>query len=366
LVIFQFSISICLIISSIFIYKQLTFLQNKDLGFERENVVVLNNASGLGMNKNAFIDALKRQSVVTGISVSSHVPPEVNYSDLYQPINAAEKEVGMTYYSADPDHLETLGFKMIQGRFFSSEYPSDSGVVIINEAAARMIGWDEPLGQRISGLGANPADAREVIGVIKDFNYQSLHDEINPLIIFPGSDGDKISIRLAGGDIFNDLKTIEAKWKEMAENTPFEYSFIDQDFDAKFRAEQRLGKIFLLFTSFAILVAALGLFGLATFTAEQRAKEIGVRKAMGASIFSIIRMLSNEYTKLVLISFVIAAPITWFIVSKWLENFAYKTGLSVFGFVVGGLVALFIAWITVGYRCYRAASRNPVDSLRYE
>ncbi|MFC2125650.1 ABC transporter permease [Bacteroidota bacterium] len=367
LVIFQFTISIAMIISTVFIYKQLTYLQNKELGFDKENVVILNNADGLGLNKNAFIDALKRQSEISGISVSSHVPPDVNYSDLYKPVNGSEKEVGMTYYFADPDHLKTLGFKMVQGRFFSYDFPSDSSAVVINEAAARLIGWDDPLGQKINTvIGTSSEDAREIIGVVKDFHFQSLHDEINPLVIFPGSDGDKISIRLIGGNVFNELKMIEEKWKAMAENAPFEFSFIDQEFDAKFRAEQRLGKIFLLFTTFAILVAALGLFGLATFTAEQRAKEIGVRKAMGASVFSIIRMLSTEYTKLVLISFIIAVPVTWFVISSWLENFAFKTSMSSVVFIIGGLIALFIAWVTVGYRCYRAATKNPVNSLRYE
>jgi putative ABC transport system permease protein len=367
LVIFQFTMSIGLIICTLLIYKQLQYLQNKDFGFDKNNVLVIRNAESLGSSKIAFKEELLKLPEVLNASVCNLVPPDVNYSDVFRPRGEDTQERGSNYCIVDEDLLKTLKLSMVDGRFFSKEFPSDSRAVVINEAAARLLGWENPVGQKLQTFWKeDDEDVREVIGVVKDYNFQSLEEEITSLVIFLGTEGNNLLVRLTPGDVNRKINLIQSKWKSFAHGASFDYSFIADNFNAKFRKEQQLSKIFLVFTCLAIIIASLGLLGLATFTAEQRSKEIGIRKAMGASSNGIVKLMSMEYLKLIFISFIIAIPLSYGMINWWLKNFAYKTNLGVISFLIGGVIALFIAILSVGYQSIKAASRNPVDSLRYE
>ena len=367
LVIFQFTMSTGLIICTLLIYKQLQYIQHKDPGFDRNNLIVLKNAGSLGTNKNAFREELLKMAEVESASICNLVPPDVSYSDLFRPVGEDIQERGSNYCFADENLASTLKLTMVAGRFFSKEFPSDVNGVVINEAAARLLGFDKPVGEKIQTFwkGSN-TDTREIIGVVKDYNFQSLEEEITSLLIFNGKEGDNIVVRLTPGDINNKINRIEAKWKSFPESGSFDYAFISDNFNARFRKEQQLGSIFLLFTILAIVIASLGLLGLASFTAEQRSKEIGIRKAMGSSSGGIIKLLSMEYLSLIFYSLIIAALLSYIIINWWLNNFAYKTRIGILSFVVGGIISLLIAILSVGYQSLKAASGNPVDSLKYE
>ncbi len=367
LVIFQFTMSTGLIICTLLIYKQLQYIQNKDLGFDKNNLIVLKNAGSLGTNKNAFKEELLKMPEVEDASICNLVPPDVSYSDLFRPVGEDIQERGSNYCIADENLMSTLKLTMVDGRFFSKEFPSDITGVVINEAAARLFGFDNPVGEKIQTFWKKDSlDTREIIGVVKDYNFQSLEEEITSLLIFQGKAGDNVVVRLTSGDINNKINSIESKWKSFPESGSFDYSFISDDFNAKFRKEQQLGSIFLVFTILAIVIASLGLLGLASFTAEQRSKEIGIRKAMGASSGGIIKLLSMEYLNLIFVSVFIAALLSYIIINWWLNNFAYKTNIGVFSFVAGGIIAVLIAILSVSYQSLKAASGNPVDSLKYE
>jgi len=367
LVIFQFTMSIGLIICTLLIFKQLRYLQNKDMGFDSNNVLVIKNAESLGSDKKAFKDEILKMPEVLNVSICNLVPPDVDYSDLFRPVGEDHKERGCNYCIVDEDLLETLKLSMVEGRFFSKEFTSDSRAVVINEAAARLFGWENPVGQKIQTFWKeNDEDKREVIGVVKDYNYQSLEEEVTSLVIFPGTEGNNLLVRLTPGDVSRKINMIQSVWKSFPNKGSFDYSFVTDDFNAKFKKDQQLSKIFFVFTLLAIVIASLGLLGLATFTSEQRSKEIGVRKAMGASSNGIVKLISEEYLNLIAISFIIAIPLSYFIINLWLKNFAYKTNIGVVSFIVGGLIAVVIAFLSVGYQSLRAASRNPVESLKYE
>ena len=367
LVTFQFTISIILIISTLLIYKQLNHLEQRDLGFNKENVLVVNNANALGNNKLAFKEELKKMTGINNVSITSSVPPQVFYSDIFKPLDGSDSEIGINYCFADYDLLYTMDMTMASGRFFSKDISSDSSAVIINEAAARKMTWSDPVGEKIQTLwGENKIDKRDIIGVVKDFNFQTLKKEIMPLIIFPGSQGNLLLVRLSPGDYRQKISGIENSWKSLTAESTFDFSFIDADFDSLYRKDQQIGMIIFIFTMLAILVACLGLLGLATFTAEQRSKEIGIRKSLGASSISIVGLLSVEYLKLIAIAFVIAIPAAFSIIRWWLNNFAFKVNIGVLVFLTGGIIVAVIALLSVSYQSIKAANSNPVDSLKYE
>jgi putative ABC transport system permease protein len=367
LVTFQFTMSTGLIICTLLMYKQLQYIQNKDLGFDKRNLIVLKNAGSLGTNKNAFKEELLKMPEVEDASICNLVPPDVIHSDLFRPAGEDLQQRGSNYCIADEDLMSTLKLTMVDGRFFSKEFSSDVNGVVINEAAARLFGFDNPVGEKIQTFWKeNNLDTREIIGVVKDYNFQSLEEAITSLLIFQGKEGDNIIVRLTSGDINNKINLIKSKWKSFPESGSFDYSFISDDFNAKFRKEQQLGSIFLVFTLLAIVIASLGLLGLVSFTTEQRSREMGIRKAMGASSAGIIKLLSMEYLNLIFVSFFIAALLSYLIINWWLNNFAYKTDIGVLSFIAGGIISVLIAILSVGYQSLKAASRNPVDSLKYE
>ncbi len=367
LVVFQFAVSIILIISTLLIYKQLNHLEQRDLGFNKENVLVVNNANALGYNKGTFKEILKNITEIKDVSISSAVPPNVFYSDIFKPMDGTDSEIGMNYCYVDDDLLSTMEMELVAGRFFSKDIPSDSNAVVINEAAAKKMAWDQAVGEKIQTLqGEGNSDRRDIIGVVKDFNFQTLKKEIMPLIMFPGTEGNLLLVRLSPGDYQQKISAIENAWKSMTAESTFDFSFVDADFDALYRKDQQIGTIISIFTVLAILVACMGLLGLATFTAEQRSKEIGIRKSLGASSFSIVGLLSTEYLKLIAVSFVLAAPASYFIITWWLANFAFKVDIGFLVFIIGGILVAIIALLSVSYQSIKAANNNPVDSLKYE
>jgi len=374
LVVFQFTVSIALIICTIIVFQQLKYTQNKDLGLNKENVVVIANTKRLGSNEETFRQEITKQNGIMNASISSSIPTKNNFGDGYVPEPTETdkplmKDIGLSSFMVDENFIPTLKMHVLQGRNFSKEF-SDSASVILNETAAKMIGWKIAVGKYLSYPGN---DQRfKLIGVVKDFNVASLRETVEPFALFHTSsqtynlNTSYISVRLQAGNINNYLQQLEDKWKNFAPNTPFDYSFLDNDFDALYRSEQRMGTVFGIFTFLSLFVACLGLFGLSVFTAERRKKEIGVRKVLGASVQSVVALLSKDFLKLILLSAVIAFPVAWFSMNKWLEDFAYRISIGWSVFIIAGFAALLIALLTISFQAIKAAIANPVKSLRTE
>jgi putative ABC transport system permease protein len=365
LVVFQFALSIFLIIFTIVVYQQITFMQERNLGMDKHNLLVVNNAWKLDKNQVSFKNTLLEQTGIVDASFTNNNFPGVNNTTVFKAAGSEQDHIMGVYY-ADVDNQRTMRFEMKEGRFFSTDSPADTLGIVLNEAAVKEFGFDKPLEEEI--LYNDNEDGLErlkVIGVYKDFNFESLRDKVRPLAIRFTRTAGRLMVRYEG-DPTKAIATIEKLWKTQTENEPIQYSFMDQNFDRLFRSEQRMGQVFGVFSALAIFIACLGLFALAAFTAEQRTKEIGIRKAMGASMPSLIVLLSKEFTRLVLIAFVPAALAGWYIASNWLQGFEYRVEISPLIFVGSGLAAMTIAWVTVGYQSIKAAGTNPVNSLRYE
>jgi putative ABC transport system permease protein len=275
----------------------------------------------------------------------------------------------MQTWEIDHDYLKTLGMELIKGRNFSKEFGTDSTAIIINETTAKILGYPDPIGKSIyySGDGSGGSvTPLQIIGVVKNFNFESLHHNVGPLCFRLGKSTGIASFKVSTANVKELVTKVETTWKRMAPGMPFSYRFLDEAFDNMYRAEQRMGKLALGFSILAIVVACMGLFGLATFAAEQRVKEIGIRKVLGASVSGIVEMLSVDFIKLVLLSALIAFPISWWAMNKWLMNFAYRIDISWWIFLVAAVIAIFIALTTISYQAIRAALMNPVKSLRTE
>jgi len=365
LVTFQFWVSIVLIICTSIVYKQLKFVQTKNLGIAKEQVMVIDNTRRLGDDRNAYKNAITSQAGIVSASYSNNAIPGVNNTTLFRSASSENDHIMATYF-ADHNHQQALGFEMVEGRFFSKDFPSDSLAVVINEAAVRELGWENPLNERLISFDTDEEVSMQVIGVAKDFNFESLKSFVRPLVLALTDRGNVMMVRFEGEATESVIKMAEQEWKNIADTEPFEYSFLDDDFDELFRAEQRLGRVFTTFTILAIFIACLGLFGLAAYSAEQRGKEIGVRKVMGASIWSISKTLSTEFTKLVGLAFILAIYPAYYLMNVWLADFANRIEISAMVFVLAGAVAFLIAVLTVSYQSLKAASTNPVNVLRSE
>lgn len=370
LVVFQFFISIGLIISSMIVYKQLNHLQKVNIGFDKANVLNLLHTMNLQHNAEAFRNELLQHPEIEGASYANRLPPNLDWSSVFRP-QGTEQDHLLSMYYADYDQLQTMGYTMAKGRFFSRDFLSDSTAVILNETAARQLGWLENYDGKVLMSFNNSKDALgtplKVIGIMEDFNFETLKNRVKPMAIMLGSSPNlEMAIRLSGGNVGEKIKWIETIWKKYAPQAPFEYSFLDENFDALFRAEQRMSKIILIFTCLAILIACLGLFGLASFTAEQRSKEISIRKVMGATVAQVIMLLSKDFTKLVVISFIIAIPVTWYGLNQWLQGFAYRINFDAVVLLISGALSIAIAIFTISFQALKAAMGNPVDSLRSE
>ena len=365
LVVFQFSISIFLIIATIIVYNQLEYMQQRDLGFDKHHVLYLHNIDRLGTNKEPFRNALSTRSDVQAASFTNNSFPGVNNTTVFKSARSDQDHIMGLFYG-DYEHQNVMKFRMVKGRFFSKDFPSDSVAIILNEAGAKEFGWTDPLNEEILYSGGGPKEMRlKVIGIFHDFNFESLKEKVRPLAIMLGKTNNTLAVRY-NGNPKEVISGIGAQWKQFATGEPFQYKFLDENYDELFRSEQRLGRIFTAFSGLAIFIACLGLFALAAFTAEQRTKEIGIRKAMGATVGSLTLMMSKEFTWLVIIAFGLVIVPTWFAVNWWLESFAYRTEVNPLVFVLGGVVAVVVAWLTVSYQSLKAASSSPVTSLRYE
>jgi putative ABC transport system permease protein len=367
LVVFQFSISIILLVGTFVVSSQMEYVRDKELGFTKNNVVVITGAEVIGQQREAFKNELLQDSNVFCASASFHIPGKAFSSYSFEP-EGVPGDAGNIYQlkvcQSDFDYVRTLKLKMAEGRFFSCNHPNDANSIIINESAARRFGWKDPVGKRISSGNRHFT----VIGVIKNFHFESLHQEIRPLVILHlrENPADYISVRINTENIKKTLAFLENKWKKFVPDRPFDYFFLEDGLNKLYSQEKRSGQLFGIFCTLAVFIACLGLFGLASFTAEQKTKEIGVRKVLGANGYNIVLLLTKEFTKWIITANVVAWPIAYFVMNKWLQNFAYRTNMRISIFILSGLLAFVIALITVSYQSIKAAIANPVDTLKYE
>ncbi len=368
LVVVQFSISVFLIIGTIIITKQMNYVKNKQLGYNQEQTVVVPiDNKDIYKNINAFKTSLHNESKVQSVSLMSGEPGGFFDGYTFDVEGHAEKWNARTEF-ADFEFVKTLGLKIIAGRDFSASFPTDTtNAVLINKTAATKLGWtpEQAVGKWIKNTVQDTAK-RSIIGVVADFNFQSLKSDIDPLVIAPNIDRRVVLIKLAPGNIQQDVALVQKTYKKFASAYPFEYRFLDQQFDKMYKKDLRQQTILTVFACLAIFVACLGLFGLASFTATKRFKEIGVRKVLGSSVKDIVVLLSKDLLKPVLIATCIALPAGYWAMNKWLQNFAYKTSLSWWIFLLAALITFGIAFITVGIKAIKAAVANPVESLRSE
>lgn len=371
LVVFQFAISIALIIATIVVFQQLHFMQNKTLGFDTEQELVINDTYLLQQTQQVLKEQLLSDSRVISLTLTRDVPVASKTHDGTQAFAKAttqkEKsaEIHIDKFHVDEDYVKTLGLKIIKGRNLSREFTTDSSAVVINESAVGAFGLTDtdPIGKTIVMSGQHEYS---IIGVVKDFHYASVKEKITPMVMLLGGNNGSIIAKVKTSAINGLLADVKNKWNALNPGGPFSYSFIDEKFASVYAAEEKTGKIFTLFAAISIIIASLGLFGLSAFSTEQRTKEIGVRKVLGASIQNVVLLLSKEFLYMVLIAFILAVPLTWFAMHKWLQEFAYRISISWYTFVLAGISALLIAFLTVSFQAIRAAVVSPVKSLRTE
>ncbi|ADB40593.1 ABC transporter permease [Spirosoma linguale] len=370
LVVVQFFISITLMVSTAVVYQQLNYIQNKKLGYDKEQVLVLPETWLLGTNEEAFRNQLMQDSRVVNVSTSGYLPagPGNNNNFFVYPESQSTQIVKTLRYDVDYNYIPTLGIQLATGRNFSKTYGTDSTGIILNETAARTLGWAKnALGHSLSRADQDgKVMTYRVIGVVKDFHFKSLHEPITPLVMVLSSNSGTVIAKVKTKDISGLLASLKTQWNRFTTDAPFTYAFLDERFNATYRAEQKTGLILGIFAGLTIFVACLGLFGLATFTAEQRTKEIGVRKVLGASVLGIVSLLSKDFLKLVGIALVLAVPVSWWAMTKWLQDFAYKIDISWWVFALAGVLAVVITLLTVSFQSVKAALMNPVKSLKSE
>lgn len=370
LVVLQFAISGGLLVGTAVVSKQLRYVQTKDLGFHKEQVAILGNAWLLGDRVEAFRDEILRHPFILNATISGYLPvssqrdfgaviPKGQFSD--------KRTTPMQKFRVDYDYIKTMGMKIVAGRDFAREYSTDGDAVIINQAAARHFGWPDPLGKEIL-IPRTMTDMHDcrIIGVVDDFHYDSLKKAVGPLVMTLGESRDSISFRFEAGRASETVGLLREVWNRLAPGQPFEYSFLDDRFGDVYKAEEKLGTVFGILSGLAVFVACLGLLGLASFLAEQRTKEIGIRKALGATAGEVTGLLLKEFAKWVLAANLIAWPLAYFAMRRWLQGFAYRTGIGAGVFLLSGLAVLAIAVLSVGFQAVKAALANPADCLRYE
>jgi putative ABC transport system permease protein len=366
LVIFQFSLSILLIICTLIISNQFSYIHNKKLGFNKDDIVYFtSHIRSEDPRLESFKKDLSNHPDILSITRGDNPVNDKFTRNTYE-YNWTGKEEGndvqFNILNGDVDYAKTFQLEMKEGRFFSSEFPTDSFAMVINEQAAKVMGFKNPVGEILTGWQGSKST---IIGVVKDFHYKSMHSKIEPLVMTFGS-RQSFFIRMKPGTTASTIDFINNTFK--SNDLPFrlDLHYLDEDYDNLYRYEQKIGKIFGYFSFLAIIISCLGLIGLSSFMAERRTKEIGIRKTNGAKSHEIFFLLSKEYIIWVLISIIIASPIAWYFMNKWLQNFAYRTNLNLWVFVLAGVTALIVALLTVGFQSYKAACKNPVDALRYE
>jgi len=375
LVVFQFGISIALIITTMIVFQQLRYMQQASLGYDKEHILTLPYYPALNDQYESFRNTLLRNSNIKDVGRSSRIPTgrlldgqgaQAPGNDSMVPVKA-----DIRYVAADYDFIPTYGVHIVAGRNFSRDYGTDTASFILNEAAVRAVGWKSPQ----EAVGKNfkyGGQMGHIVGVTNDFHFESLHQTIAPLILVmptPAQAANSygyLSIKISGGNIPSALATIKDTWQKFLPELPYQYTFLDENFAKLYEAEQRQGTIFIIFACLAIFIACLGLFGLSAFSITQRVKEIGVRKVLGANVSTIVALLSKDFLKLVLIAAIISFPIAWYAMHNWLQDFAYRINIQWWVFVVAGILAALIALITVSFQAIKAALANPVKSLRTE
>ncbi|WP_183567603.1 ABC transporter permease [Mucilaginibacter sp. SP1R1] len=366
LVVFQFTTSIILIISTIVIYNQMQYILNKKVGFEKDQVLMIQGTNTLDNEVKNFKNELLKLPAVESASISDFLPvsgTKRNGNEFHNEGKVKEEAgAGGQFWDIDADYLKTFGMKLVAGRNFNPEMKTDSQAVIVNQTLVKKLNIKNPIGKRIVNYGAPML----IIGVVQDFNFESLRDGIEPLVMHLSNSNSIVSVKLKTGNIKNTLEQITATWKSFSPNQPIRYTFMDESFANMYADVQRMGRIFTSFAVLAIIIACLGLFALAAFMAEQRSKEIGIRKVLGASIGNITTLLSINFIKLVLIAIIIASPVAWWAMTKWLQEFSYRINISWWMFALAGMVAVVIAVATVSYQSIKAALMNPVKSLKTE
>jgi putative ABC transport system permease protein len=364
LVVVQFAISTFLIIATVVVYSQLSYMQNRDLGLDQHNLINIGNTRVLGEGRASFKNSVEALAGVSGSSYTNNAFPGVDNTTIVRKKESEQDFLTGMYY-ADWDHLDVMKLSLKEGRFFSREVGSDTMTCVINEAAVKEFGLESPVNSELIDFQGEKPSTIKVIGVVKDFNFESLRTNIRPMVIQLVKESRNLVVRYSG-DPSQLVSALEDLWKKSAPGEPFQYTFVDQDFGRLFRAEMQLKDVFLAFTSITIFIACLGLFALAAFTTEQRTKEIGIRKAMGASSLKLTVLLSKEFTLLVLLAVVPALAAGWFLSGWWLNEFVYRVEISPLVFVACGAASVLIAWVTVSYQALKAAGTSPVTSLRYE
>jgi len=365
LVVFQFSISIFLLISTLIIHKQLDLFQSKNLGFDREQILVVKNANLLGGQKNSFKNELNQYFNIESVTGSSSLPGK-DFNNLGISLEGSSK-LTLDFYICDHDFIKTLDIELLKGRFFSREYSLDSNAIVLNEEAMKIFGGEDPIGKEI----VRSKRKFKVIGVVKNFHYESLRSEIGKMgMVLPVLNFEEferfISVKIKTSNLGKTINFVRDQWEKFAPNMPFEYSFLDDDFNKLYIIEERTRKLSLIFSFLAIFISSLGMFGLASYTSEQRTKEIGIRKVLGAKVSGLVYLFSKEFLLKVIIANTIAWPTAYFLMIYWLRGFAYRIDISLEIFIFSALIVISIALLTVSYQTIKVATANPVDSLRYE
>lgn len=361
LVVFQFSISIILIVSVFVVYKQIQFVQNKHLGYDKENIIIFESNGKISESFDAFIDEMKK---IPGVENASGLTNGMFFAPGGElEWNGTESSSSFSRFIVYYDFIETLGLTVKEGQSFSREFAGDAKIMI-NESAARLMNLEEPVGTSVNFWGRDV----KIIGIVKDFHFQSLHEDVGPLFfhLTPTKYLASIMVRLKPGNQQHTIAQLQDFYSEFNPGYELNYRFLERDYQYLYESENKVGELSKYFAGIAILISCLGLFGLAAFTAERRIKEIGIRKILGSSVFQIVRMLSGDFTLMVLMAIILALPISYLITRNWLQDFAYSIDLQWWFFVGAGLMALLISWITVGYQTLKAARTNPANTLKYE
>lgn len=369
LVVFQFFISILLTIGTIVVYQQLSYIQHKQLGYNRDQVLVVQGWH-LGKQEDTWRNRLLQDSRVINASISPYLPAGPSDSNNFI-VYADNNESQLTKtlcYDVDYRYMATMGMQMVAGRNFSPAFGTDSSGIILNETAAKALGWGaNALGHTITRPNNDGSKKTyQIIGIVKDFHFKSLHERITPLLMTLGKGGGYLIIKTKAADVTGLVADLQKEWLAAVPDEPMVYSFLDDSFNESYLAEQKTGRILGIFAGLTIFVACLGLFGLVSFTTEQRTKEIGVRKVLGASVASIVGLLSSDFLQLVALALLLASPLAWYLMDKWLQDFAYRIDLAWWMFALAGGLAVLIAILTISYQSIKAALMNPVKSLRSE
>jgi putative ABC transport system permease protein len=369
LVIFQFTVSIIIIIGSVIVYNQLNYLTKKDLGFDKENLIVIRRPDAFFRQLEPFRERLLQIPGVEKVGFSRAVPGTIYNNNGFLKDDDPEKNTYLlNQTSVSMDFPQALGVQIVEGRFFSREYGTDSSAILINETAVKSLGLKDPVGKYIlQPSGPKQVNRLKIIGVMKDFNIGSMHKAITPVcftMLEPGGGDQYATVRLSGNNVNETIKAIEQEWQKFTTKQPFQYDFFTDSWNNLYRDEMKTGKIFILFSILAIFIACLGLIGLVTYITNKRTREIGIRKTYGASIQVVLNLLSREVVSLILISSVIAYPVAWFGSRYWLEGFASKVSINPLIFLLATLIALLIGWLSISYQTLKAASTNPAEALR--